>query len=65
MVKKIILPSLQRIIELFTQKICHEALKNMSLGTEIPGSEIPGSGMNLFRIRVQGSKRHLIPDPDP
>jgi hypothetical protein len=31
------------------------APKNMGLG----------SGINLFRIPFQGSKRHRIPDPDP
>jgi hypothetical protein len=32
-----------------------------------PGSGIrdPGSGKNLFRTQIQGSKRHRIPDPDP
>jgi hypothetical protein len=25
----------------------------------------PGSGKNLFGSRIQGSKRHRIPDPDP
>jgi len=25
----------------------------------------PGSGKNLFRSRIQGSKRHRIPDTDP
>jgi hypothetical protein len=34
----------------------------MGLGS---GIRDPGSGKILFRIRVQGSKRHRIPDPDP
>ncbi len=46
----------QRIIELFTQKI----VKNMGLGSEIRDPEKTYSGS-----RIQWSKRHRIPDPDP
>ncbi len=51
----------QRIIDLFTQKIVTKLSKIWGWD---PGSGIrdPGSGKNLFRI--QGSKRHRIPDPD-
>jgi hypothetical protein len=48
--KKKIWANFQRIIELFTQKIWVWDT---------------GSGKNLFRIRIQESKRHRIPDPDP
>jgi hypothetical protein len=34
----------QRIIKLFTPKICHLALKNMGLGSEIRKKPIPGPG---------------------
>ena len=34
----------------------------MGLGS---GIRDPGYGKNLFRIRIPGSKRHRIPDPDP
>jgi hypothetical protein len=44
----------------FFQKNRQKALKTMVLGS---GIRDPGSGKNLSRI--QGSKRHLIPDPDP
>jgi hypothetical protein len=55
MLKKIILANIQRIIELVTQKIVNK-LSNI-------WDWDPGSGKNLSRI--QGSKRHLIPGPDP
>ncbi len=44
----------------FCPKNCHQALKNIGSGY---GIRDPGSRKNLFRI--QGSKRHRIPDPDP
>ncbi len=65
----------------FYPKNCLQVLKNMGLGSGIrdPGSEIrdPGSGIRDPRSgirdpektysgsRIQGSKRHRIPDPDP
>ncbi len=36
-------------------KNCYQALRNKGWG----------SGKNLSRIRIQGSKKHWIPDPDP
>ncbi len=44
----------------FYPKNCQEALKNMGLesGIRDPEKTYPGS-------RIQGSKRHRIPDPDP
>ncbi len=50
----------QRIVEVFTQKIFN-MLSNIWVWD--PGSEIRDPEKNLFRI--QGSKRHRIPDPDP
>ncbi len=55
--KKKIWANFQRIIELFAQKIVTKLSK---VCVWDPGS---GIGKNLFRI--QGSKRHRIPDPDP
>ncbi len=62
MPKKIIWANFQRIIELFTQKIVKKLSK---IWVWDPGSEtrkklIPDPGS-----RIQGSKRHRIPDPDP
>ncbi len=58
--KKKIWVNFQRIIELFTQKIVTKLSK---VWVWDPGIRDPGSGKNLFRI--QGLKRHRIPDPDP
>jgi hypothetical protein len=65
--KKKIWVNFQRIKDLFTQKIVTKLLKIWVWD--------PGSQKNLFRIRdpektysgsrIQGSKRHQIPDPDP
>jgi hypothetical protein len=44
----------------FYPKSCHSALKNMGLGSGIRDPEKTYSGS-----RIQGSKRHQIPDPDP
>jgi hypothetical protein len=59
MLRKKIWASFQRIIDFFTQKFVTKLLK-------IWGWDL-GSGKTYFgsRIRVQGSKRHRIPDPDP
>jgi hypothetical protein len=46
----------------FYPKICHQALKIWGWD---PGSEIRKKTYSGSRIRVQGSKRHRIPDPDP
>jgi hypothetical protein len=51
-----------RIIELFTQKFVTKLSK---IWVWDPGSENPDPEKNLSRIRVQGSKSHRIPDPDP
>ncbi len=48
----------QRIIELSTQKILTKLSKYMGLGSGIRKKTYSGS-------RIQGSKRHRIPDPDP
>jgi hypothetical protein len=56
MMKKKIWAKFQRIFEVFTQKNCHQALKNMGLGSGIRKKTYSGS-------RIQGSKRHRIPDP--
>jgi len=59
--KKKILANFQRIIEIFFQKLSiGYALKNMGLGSEIRDPKKIYSGS-----RIQGSKRHRIPDPDP
>ncbi len=47
----------QRIIELFTQKIVIKLSKIWVWD--------PGSGKTYSGSRIQGSKRHRIPDPDP
>jgi hypothetical protein len=56
LVKKKIWAKLQKIIELFSQKI---AIKLSTIYVDL------GSGIrkNLFRILDPGSKRHRIPDP--
>jgi hypothetical protein len=69
MLKKIILANFQRIIELFTQKIVNKLSKIWvwDPGSEIrdPGSEIRDPEKTYSGSRIQGSKRHWIPDPDP
>ncbi len=59
MIKKKMWDNFQRIIELFTQNIV-KALQNMVLGSGIRETEQTHSGS-----RIQGSKRHRIPDKDP
>ncbi len=56
MLKKNFLANFQRIIELFTQKIVTK-LSNKGLGSGILKKTYSGS-------RIQGSKKHRIPDPD-
>jgi hypothetical protein len=58
------LASFQKIIELFTQKFVTKLSK---IWVWDPGSEIwdPEKTYSGSRIRIQESKRHLIPDPDP
>ncbi len=67
MLKKKIWAFFQRIIELFTQKLVSKLSK---IWVWDPGSGIrdPGSGIRKKPIpdpgtRIQGSKRHRIPDP--
>ncbi len=55
MLKKKIWASFQRIIELFTQQICHKALKNMGMGSRIR--------KNLFWIPDPGPGVKKAPDP--
>jgi hypothetical protein len=57
MLKKKIWPNFPRIIEVFTQKI---VTKPSKIWVWDPGPEKTYSGS-----RIQGSKRHRIPDPDP
>jgi hypothetical protein len=54
-VKKKIWANFQRIIELFTKKL---SLSSQKYGSEIRDPEKTYSG-----CRIQGSKRHRIPDP--
>jgi hypothetical protein len=60
MLKKIIWANFQRNIELFTQKIVNKLSKIWGWGRD------PGSGQKpIPDLRIQESKRHRIPDPDP
>jgi hypothetical protein len=61
-VKKKIWANFQRIIELFTQKIVTKLSK---IWIWDPGSEIRDPEKTYSGSRIQGSKRHRIPDPDP
>jgi hypothetical protein len=61
-VKKKIWANFQRIIELFTQKIVTKLSK---ICIWDPGSEIRDPEKTYSGSRIQGSKRHRIPDPDP
>ncbi len=60
--KKKIWPNFQRIIELFIPKIVTKLSK---VWVQDPGSEIRDPEKKYSGSRIQGSKRHLIPDPDP
>ncbi len=57
MLKKKIWANFQRIVEVFTQKMFN-MLSNIWVWD-------PGSGKTYFGSRIQGSKWHRIPDPDP
>ncbi len=57
MLKKKNWANFQRIIELFTQKIVTKLSKIWVWD--------PGSGKVYSGSRIQESKRHRIPDPDP
>jgi hypothetical protein len=67
MLKKKNWANFQRIIELFTQKIFSKLSKIWvwDPGSEIrdPGSEIRDPKKTYSGSRIQGSKRHRIPDP--
>jgi len=62
MLKKKIWANFQRIVEVFTQKIFN-MLSNIWVWD--PGSEIRDPEKTYSGSRIQGSKRHRIPDPDP
>jgi hypothetical protein len=63
MLNKKIWANFQRIIDLFTQKIVTKLSK---IWVWDPGSEILGIRKKTYSgSRIQGSKRHRIPDPDP
>ena len=55
--KKKVWANFQRIIELFTQKL--------SLSSQKYGSGIRDTEKTYYGSRIQGSKRHQTPDPDP
>jgi hypothetical protein len=62
MVEKKIWPSFSKNYRTFYSKICHQALKNMGLGS---GIRDPESGINLPRIPDPGPGVKKAPDPDP
>jgi hypothetical protein len=62
MLRKKIWANFQRIIELFTQKIVTKLSK---IWVWDPGTEIQDPEKTYSGSRIQGSKRHRIPDPDP
>jgi hypothetical protein len=62
MLKKKIWPNFPRIIEVFTQKI---VTKPSKIWVWDPGSEIRDPEKTYSGSRIQGSKKHRIPDPDP
>ena len=69
MLKKKIWANFQRIVEVFTQKLFN-MLSNIWVWdprSEIrdPGSEIRDKEKTYSGSRIQVSKRHRIPDPDP
>jgi hypothetical protein len=62
MPNKKIWANFQRIIELFTHKIVTKLSK---IWVWDPGFEIRDPEKTYSGSRIQGSKRHRIPDPDP
>ncbi len=56
------LANIQRIFELFTQKIVNKLSK---IWIWDPGSDIRDPEKTYSGSRIQGSKRHRIPVPDP
>ncbi len=64
MLKKKIWANFQRIIELFTQKTVTK-LSKIGFGIRDPGSGIRDPEKTYSGCRIQGSKRHRVPNPDP
>jgi hypothetical protein len=62
MLNKKIWANFQRIIVFFTQKIVTKLSK---IWVWDPGSEIRDPEKTYSGSRIQSSKRHRIPDPDP
>jgi hypothetical protein len=62
MPKEKIWAKFQRIFEVFTQKIVTKLSK---IWVWDPGSEILDQEKSYSGSRIQGSKRHRIPDLDP
>jgi hypothetical protein len=62
MPKKKIWASFQRIVKVFTPKFFN-MLSNIWVWD--PGSEIRDLEKTYSGSRIQGSKRHRLPDPDP
>jgi hypothetical protein len=62
MLKKIIWANFQRIKELYNQKIVKKLSRIWVWDSE---SEIRDPEETYSGSRIQGSKRHRIPDPDP
>ncbi len=62
MLKRKIWANFQRMLELFTQKNVTKLSKICVWDTE---SGIPDPEKTYSGSRIQGSKRHQIPDPDP
>jgi hypothetical protein len=63
-IKKKIWANFLRIIELFTKKLSKSSSK-YGLGIRNPRSGIRKKPIPDPGSRIQGSKRHRIPDPDP
>jgi hypothetical protein len=62
MLKKKVVASLKKIIELFTRKFVTK-LSKIWVWDPRSGIRVPEKTYSGSRIRVQGSNRHLIPDP--
>jgi hypothetical protein len=68
MLNKKVWANFSRIIELFTQKNCHKALKNMGLGSGIPYPGVkkapdPGSRIRNTCIKCAGWNAPAASDP--
>jgi hypothetical protein len=62
MLKKKLWANFQRIVEVFTQKI-FKMLSNIGFGIRDLRSRIRDLEKTYSGSRIQGSKRHRIPDP--